>query len=399
MKSLRLFLAGLILVAAAAIVLVAVLRYIQPSQRSQIRALWVTRFDYDSAEDVRQIIKNTADAGFTDVFFQIRGNGTVFFRSRIEPWAYELSEGGLPKLGTDPGWDPLQQSIEAARPVGLRVHAYMNVLPGWKGVEDPPPAVGQLWTEHPDWFMVDSLGQKMLPTSGWYSFLNPVLPEVRAHLRGIVSELCRYDLAGIHLDYIRYPHDYRLVAKQRHPNATDEEIQRHSEFSYDPASQAALFDQYGWDVSKEQIRQFRCDSVTRIVRDISYVMQKEKPSDCLLSASVMGNPVEGKHTAYQDSGDWARRGLVDWVVQMNYGTRSFDRYLLAMKKAAGRRKFASSVVVGIYCKNDVEDLLAQIETVKNSGCAGFAVFSYSFLFDEQHVLTEKGGTLLPKIMP
>ena len=371
----------------------------RPPAQPPVRALWVTRFDYTAPGDVRSIIDNVAKAGFTDVFFQIRGNGTAFYKSRLEPWAHELSGGKVPTLGTDPGWDPLQLAIDTARPHGLRVHAYMNALPGWKGLEEPPPAAGQLWTAHPDWFMVDSLGQKMLPTSGWYSFINPVLPEVRAHLRGIVAELCEYDVAGIHLDYIRYPEDYRLVAAQRYPDASEGEIARHSDFSYDPVSQAALLDEYGWKVSRKQIVRFRCDSVTRVVRDISYTLQMKKPGGCLLSTSVMGNPVDGKALAFQDSGAWARQGLVDWVVQMNYGTSSFNRYLKAMRKATGRGKFRSSVVVGIYCKNEVGEVAMQIDKALASGSRGYALFSYSFLFDEEHRKTEKGRILLAKIRP
>lgn len=364
-----------------------------------VKAIWVTRFDYRSKVDVQRIITNLAQAGFTDVFFQIRGNGTAFYRSRVEPRAYELSGDKFSALGTDPGWDPLAVALETAKPHALRVHAYMNVLPGWKGLKDPPAAAGQLWTEHPDWFMVDSMGSKMLPTSGWYSFLNPAVPAVRAHLRSIVAELCEYDVAGIHLDYIRYPHDYRIVAPQRYPDASPEEILRRSDFSYDEVSQGQLFDAYGWEVSKKQIMEFRCETVTRVVRDISYVMQMNKPDACVLSTSVMGNPVEGKKTAHQDSGLWARRGLVDWVVQMNYGTRSFDRYVDLMKKAAGRKGFRTSVVMGIYCKNDTEDILSQLETVRESGCRGFALFSYTYLFDEDHQLTKKGRILLEKIRP
>jgi uncharacterized lipoprotein YddW (UPF0748 family) len=369
------------------------------SQLPPICALWVTRFDYKTPEDVRSIIENVCQSGFTDVFFQIRGNGTAYYRSAVEPWAYELSGNDVSSLGVDPGWDPLQTAIETARGTGLRVHAYMNVLPGWKGRKEPPAETRQLWAQHPDWFMVDSLGAKMLPTSGWYSFLNPVLPEVRAHLRDIVRELCRYDVAGIHLDYIRYPHDYHIVAPEIYPDSSEEEILRHSEFSYDPSSLAELVDRFGRDVKKNQITRFRCDSVTRVVRDISYVMQAEKPGNCLLSASVMGNPVEGKSLAYQDSGTWAHEGVVDWIVQMNYGTRSFPRYLSDMRKAAGRKGFRSSVIMGIYCKNDITDILEQIDMTEDSGCRGLAFFSYTFLFDEVHQPTEKGRILLAKLRP
>lgn len=398
MKRIGTLFALLLLVASIAVVIRVAVESTKPVL-SPVRALWVTRFDYTTSEDVRSIIRNVTKAGFTDVFFQIRGNGTAFYRSRLEPWAFELTSENVSALGADPGWDPLLLAIDAARPSGLRVHAYMNVLPGWKGLDDPPAEAGQLWTAHPDWFMVDSLGCRMLPTSGWYAFINPVLPEVRKHLRGIVSELCRYDVAGIHLDYIRYPYDYHLVAGQRYPDASEEELMRHADFSYDAASQAALFDAHGWEVSKEDISDFRRESVTRVVRDISYVMQVEKPDACVLSASVLGNPIEGRYRAYQDSGLWVRQGLVDWVVQMNYGTRSFNRYLKAMRKAAGQRGFSNAVVVGINGKNDVDEIVRQMQEIGDSGCRGYAFFSYSFLFDKQHEPTEKGRILLGKIRP
>lgn len=373
-------------------------QYVGRPTQPQVRAIWVTRFEYKTPNDVRKIISNVAASGFTDVFFQIRGNGTAYYHSQLEPWAFELTGDDVNLLGTDPGWDPLQLAIDTAKGSGLRVHAYMNVLPGWKGMEDPPLAAGQLWTAHPDWFMVDSLGKKMLPTSGWYAFVNPLMPDVRAHLRGIVSELCRYDVAGIHLDYIRYPHDYHIVAPQRYPDATHEELMRHSEFSYDPYSLSMMAEQFGNDISKEQILRFRCDSVTEVVREISGVMQKQR-TNCLLSASVMGNPVQGKHYGYQDSGAWIRQGLVDWAVQMNYGTKSFARYLKEIKRAGGRKGFHHSVVVGINCKNDIDDLLEQIDLVEHSGCRGFAFFSYSYLFDENHMPTEKGRILISRIRP
>ena len=77
-------------------------------------ALWVPRFDYSTPEDVKQIIKNASEAGFTDIFFQIRGNGTVFYKSNLEPWAHDLHGGDIEKLGENPGWDPLQLAVEQA---------------------------------------------------------------------------------------------------------------------------------------------------------------------------------------------------------------------------------------------------------------------------------------------
>ena len=397
MKRFALLLAVLIIVTALAVGLIARLQAFSPVP-AEVRAIWVTRFDYTSPEDVRRIIGNVAEAGFTDVFFQVRGNGTAFYPSQLEPRAYELSGDRVELLGTDPGWDPLQLAIDQAKPSGLRVHAYINVLPGWKGTEDPPEDQHQLWTAHPEWFMVDSTGEKMRPTSGWYAFINPVLPDVRQHLRGIAEEVCRYDIAGVHLDYIRYPYDYHLVADQHYPDASRDELLRHADFSYDEASQAALFNRYGWGISRQEVTQFRCESVTRVVRDIAYVVQLHRPGG-VLSAAVLGNPLEGRTHAYQDSVLWARSGLINWAVQMNYGTKSFEPNLDRMRKAVGGHVFRRSVVVGINGGNSEEDLIRQLDTIRESDARGVAVFSYTHLFDAQHELTEKGRTLLQHIRP
>ena len=65
-----------------------------------IKAVWVTRWDYKSASDITAIMDTCRGAGFNTVLFQVRGNGTAFYRSTLEPWADELG-------GRDPGFDPL----------------------------------------------------------------------------------------------------------------------------------------------------------------------------------------------------------------------------------------------------------------------------------------------------
>ncbi|HKL21641.1 MAG TPA: family 10 glycosylhydrolase, partial [Tichowtungia sp.] len=186
----------------------------RPPRLPEVRAIWVTRFDYKSPLDVSSIVVNCARAGFTDIFFQVRGNATAFYPSRVEPWGFELHGKDVANTGKDPGWDPLQTAVSWAKRYNIRLHAYINVLPGWRGMKDPPRSAGQLWTAHPDWFMVDSTGAKMRPTSAWYSFLNPAHPAVRGHLMQVAAELARYDVAGLHLDYIRFPYDYKDVARE-----------------------------------------------------------------------------------------------------------------------------------------------------------------------------------------
>lgn len=354
----------------------------------EVRAVWVTRFDYKTPADVEAIVANCARIGFTDIFFQIRGNGTVFYPSQIEPWAFELSGKDPANTGKNPGWDPLETAAAAARKSGIRLHAYMNVLSGWRGLNEPPRAAGQLWTAHPDWFMVDSTGQRMRPTGGWYSFLNPALPDVRGHLTQIAAELSAYDIAGLHLDYIRFPYDYKDVAREIYPKSSTDEIKRRSDFSYDRYSINQVRQNWQGDWGA-----FRRESVSQTVAALNRTFKARRGPQCIISSSVLADFDSGYSKAFQESRRWAKDRLVDWVVPMNYNAQLFDGRLKNIRRSLGRRATAEQLVVGIDCKADPAEIRRQVAAVRAAGCRGFALFAYSYLF-ENHRPTAKAQALV-----
>ena len=109
------------------------------------KALWVTRWDYNSAEDVRTIFANAAEGGFDTVLFQVRGNATVFYPSNLEPWAEEFDH-------RHPGFDPLAIACEEAGRHHLSIHAWVNAIPGWRG-DKIPESQEQLYNSHPGWLL------------------------------------------------------------------------------------------------------------------------------------------------------------------------------------------------------------------------------------------------------
>src|SRR6185436_17598522 len=72
-----------------------------PAGSDEIRAIWVTRFEYQTESDVKAIVANCAALGFNTILFQVRGQADAYYRSSIEPWAERLG-------GRDPGFDPLE---------------------------------------------------------------------------------------------------------------------------------------------------------------------------------------------------------------------------------------------------------------------------------------------------
>ena len=354
----------------------------------EVRAIWIVRYDYKTADDVAAIIGNCARAGFTDIFFQVRGNATVFYPSKVEPWAWELTGKTAETTGKDPGWDPLQTAVDEAKKHSVRLHAYINVLPGWRGLADPPAESGQLWTAQPEWFMVDSTGARMRATGGWYTFLNPAHPHVQRHLQKLAAELAAYELAGLHLDYIRFPYDYKDVAREIYKTATPEEIKARSDFSYDPVTLASVQKTYGSDASRDNWNTFRRDSVTRTVDNIKRTFKTRRGQQAVLSSSVLADFNDGYNAAFQESRRWARERKVDWLVPMNYNVQRFDTRLDAMRTALGRRGTATQLVVGIDCKAEPEEIRRQIAAVRAAGARGCALFAYSHLF-KNHQPTEK----------
>jgi hypothetical protein len=77
---------------------------------------------------------------------------------------------------------------------------------------------------------------------------------------------------------------------------------------------------------------------------------------------------------------------------MNYNAKLFDERLGKMRKELGRRATAEQLVVGIDCKAEPAEIRRQINAAHEAGCRGYALFAYSYLF-ENHYPSAKGKEL------
>lgn len=325
------------------------------------RFLWVTRWDYRSPEDIERICYNAASARFTDLLFQVRGEGTVFFRSPYEPWAWELSgQGPESGVGLDPGWDPLRVAVREGRRRGLRVHAYVNVMPVWAQKVDPPSGRGQIYRDRPEWLMVDSRGRRIRPR-GFYACVDPGLPEVREHLATLIGRMASdYRVDGVHLDYIRYPFET-------------------GDYSFHPRVTAAYEARLGKKAvaSDPDWIQFRQDQVSATVRDINDAV-KSVDADIELSAAVIAKTEVGQVKAGQDPMSWIARGDIDAVAPMVYVEDYGSFSQIVNPYVSGPKR--SQVWLGIRAIEKNRILLDQIEIGADQNVSGIAVFSYDSLF-------------------
>ncbi len=165
------------------------------------RAIFVTRWDYRTGDDIERIISQTKAAGFTDIYWQVRGQADAGYASDLEPWVNHLGEGS-----EGPGFDPLEQAVALAHEQGMRLHAWVNVLTLWHG-RTPPTDRRHIKLAHPEWALANAEGVPLVTRDG-YELVNPARPEVRSFVASVAADIAaRYALDGLCLDALRIPAD------------------------------------------------------------------------------------------------------------------------------------------------------------------------------------------------
>ena len=337
---------------AVGVLLLAGCGGLAPRSQTLEKSIWVSRNEYRTQADIERIMQRSAATGFRTVIFQVRGNGTTFFASRLEPWSEKYGF-------QSPGFDPLSQAVVAAHANGLEIHAWINAFPGWAG-DAPPADRRQLFHTRPEWFLRTRRGK--LVKDGRYAFLNPCLPAVREHVARLCEEIVTgYQVDGLHLDYIRFPFG---PASEESPG--------------DPRSLAMFQRQTGRPVSdRAAFRKWKTDCVTELVRRVRYRMSR-LPRRVLLTVAVNPDMQRIRKGLLQDWPRWARERLVDAVFPMNY-THDLSIFQ-ARSRACVAAAAGTHVVMGVgsymHEKLGAGATLRQMDAAVRAGASGVCLFSY-----------------------
>ncbi|MFA6464525.1 MAG: family 10 glycosylhydrolase, partial [Desulfurivibrionaceae bacterium] len=286
---------------------------------------WVVRFDLDSPAKAASVCTEAKQAGFNQLLVQVRGRGDALYQSDIAPRA-----GNLAAAPAD--FDPLAQLLTDCAPLPL--HAWLNVFYLWGGATPPenPNHPG-----HPGqpWILSDNNGRLVSSYSarekrlGWIegTYADPASPEYRALFAAVVRELlARYPVAGIHLDFMRYPGpgygksevlagkfaqtwgiDPRLLPERLSAEAVTSWL----EGTQTPADRALTTAALFWN-------EFRAGQVTQLLREVRQAVDQSGAPEIALSAAVFPEA----SAAYLENGQeyqaWATEGLVDGLYPMAY---------------------------------------------------------------------------------
>lgn len=343
------------------------------SDTVEARALWVSRFEYGTSADIVSIMTDAKRANFNLIYLQVRGVADALYRFGLEPCSIRLCG----KLGGTPSWDPLEVAVSEAHTRGIQLHAWLNAFTGWTPtnaitcaalVESDPGNPRHVLLEHPEWKVVDDAGTPHpCPNSEESVWLSPGIAGVRTHLARVAADVARrYDVDGIHLDFIRYPG---------------------RKWSYDTASLRA----FGLDpvIDTSEWAQFRRDQVSAAVRETHDSVLAARPA-AVLSAAVWGiyrdrwswNSSEGFGQYFQDPRAWAASGDLDVAVPMTYWTikGSYCAYTdwlcLLDDHLPAYRDAKRHMYIGMYATYGPDEMLREIQLGRDRGVQGFTIFSY-----------------------
>jgi len=352
----------------------------QPASPSDFRGLWVTRWDYRTAEDVREIIANAASIATTDVFFQVRGQADAFYESRLEVWGHELLLD-RPAGSTTPGFDPLALAVREAHRRGMRVHAWINVFPVWKGTT-PPANPRHLYHTRPQWRLHDAEG-KPQPLNDHYVILNPVLPEVQDHIVEVARDIVRrYEIDGLHLDYVRFVAD-TMDGRTLYPG--------------DPRSIEmfkAATGRRGVESPEDRAayREWIASRITDLVRRMGGEAALARPG-VALTAAVWRRPDLARGQQLQHADTWLRERTLARAIPMLYTTddRQFADDLRAWRDAVPGRPIAPGI--GSF-RHGPGQTPRQIEMAGLD--RGYCLFAYHAFFESANPEEPKDAAAIAK---
>ncbi len=262
-------------------------------------------------------------------------------------------------------YDYISMLITEGKKKGIKIHPIF--YPGYT------VNIEKELVEHPSWLIRDMEGNPL-------PHFNLANPEVRAYWVKRISEAFKYDIAGIHLDYIRFP----TTQVYSYDSLTCETFKK-------------IFSRSPLEVSKDCGSMIWCEwikwnsgQVTELVKGISEAV-KNAGKPLVLGADVFPDIETSDVLIAQDWGNWANQGLIDFICPMLY-TNDPELFRTYIRRAMDASNGSTRVYPGIgvhTSHNDItkELIVEEVNITREEKTNGMAFFSgYSFNKDMMDTL-------------
>ncbi len=320
-----------------------------PSRSPEGRAFWNHSGTGAYPGDWDRTCRQLRAAGFNMVLPNMLWGGLAHYASDLLPRSRTFSQYG----------DQIAQCLAAAHRHGIEVHV-------WK--------VNYNLSTAPREFVekMRQAGRTQVSADGSpVRWLCPSHPDnVKLECDSMLEVARKYDIDGLHFDYIRYPDGdacYCEGCRQRFEAQRGKPVARWPEDCY----RGPLRDEY---------RQWRCQQITRLVERVAVQARKLKPT-LRISAAVFGAYPACRDSVGQDWLAWVQAGYVDFLCPMDYTESDLAFEVLVtnqLQLVAGRVPVYPGIgATASRSALSPDRVVGQIQLARQLGAAGFTVFNLS----------------------
>jgi uncharacterized lipoprotein YddW (UPF0748 family) len=275
--------------------------------------------------------------------------GTAYYDSSVLPVSPLVKDKG----------DQIALCLAACRKYGLQCHVWkVNWNMG-----------GRAPKEFADRMTKEGRTQRNASGRPIDQWLCPSHPDnQKLEIDAMVEVATKYEVDGIHFDYIRYPGPEGCFCdgcRQRFEKSIGRKV-----------------DRWPADVQTGSLRQawldFRRDNITAVVAAVSQAVRAARPK-VKISAAVFGNWAADRDGVGQDWKLWCDKGYLDFVCPMDYTPDSgeFESLVTRQRTWAGKVPCYPGIGLSTWpAPGDVFLLLKQIRITRATGSGGFTIFDY-----------------------
>jgi uncharacterized lipoprotein YddW (UPF0748 family) len=298
-----------------------------------------------------QAIKLLAENGFTAILPNMLWGGVAFYKSDLLPVSPAVEEKG----------DQIALCLAACKKYGIECHIWkVNYNMGWAADKK---------------FMarMKARGRTQVNFDGSSNerWLCPSHPDNRKlEIESMLEVARKYDVAGLHFDYIRYPGRENCFCKGcrlRFEKAIGRKVRN---WPADIRSKEDL---------SEKWLDFRREQITAVVAAVAQRAKKTRPN-IKISAAVFRNWPSDRNSVGQDWKLWCDRGYLDFVCPMDYTSSSshFRRMVEQQLTWVGKVPCYPGIGLSVWSDpTDISKLIEQINITRQLSTGGFTIFNFN----------------------
>ena len=334
---------------------------------AEVRAMWFDRgtiVKAKSPEDLVELFDRIALAGINTIFFETINSSYTIYPSQVAPQQNPLVKG----------WDPLEAAIELAHERDIELHAWIWTFAAVNKRHNtilnlPRHHLGPVLSQRPEWAMTDHQGSRFHYNSAKV-FFDPANPEVRGYLQALINEIAtKYDVDGIHLDYIRYPFQ-SSTGKITYGYGASAREQFEHQTGYDPVELNPYHPLWSSWI------EFRTEQIDSFVEEVSQQLKEIDP-ELTLSTAVFPIPQRDRLAKIQQGWEtWVSREWIDMLVPMTYARDTERLNTLASPLLREFTQGKALLLPGIRLLNMSEIVaLDQMQFLRGLATEGYALFA------------------------